>query len=240
MARPRVLITGFGPFPGFANNPSAWLVETLAERQRAPEIELRARVLPTEWEKVALVPRLFEALQPHVMIHFGVSENASAFAIERLAYNRAERECDACGAMPKDRNIRVGGPQRFDTLFPAAALAAHLRRSGIAARTSRSAGAYLCNFLYYHSLGWAQAQRNAPTVIFVHIPPWTRKRGALSREALLHGGAETLRFVLSCANGEKPLKRPGRPPISRSEAPRGDASWGDAHRGEAGSSAKGA
>ncbi len=235
MARPRVLITGFGPFPGFADNPSAWLVETLAERQRAPEIELHARILPTEWEKVALVPRLFEALQPHVMIHFGVSEDAFAFSIEQSAHNQAARECDACGAMPKGTVIRDGGPSRFDTPFPAAALAAHLVRNSIAARTSGSAGAYLCNFLYYHSLGWAHAQGNAPTVIFVHIPPWTRKRGPLSREALLRGGAETLRFVLGCANGEKPLKTRSRKPISRSKAPRGEAS-----RGEAGSSAKGA
>jgi pyroglutamyl-peptidase len=250
MARRRVLITGFGPFPGFAENPSAWLVETLAKRPRAPGIELHARVLPTEWEKIALVPQLFEALQPHVMIHFGVSENASAFAIERLAYNRAFLETDARGAMPKDRKIRAGGPQRFDTLFPAAALAAHLRRSRLTARTSRSAGAYLCNFLYYHSLEWAGRQRDVPTVIFVHIPPWTRKRGLLSREALLHGGAETLRFVLGCANGEKPLKTRGREPMSRGKAPCGEAPcgaapWGEASRGEAsggesGSSAKGA
>ena len=209
MARRRILITGFGPFPGFAENPSAWLVETLAKRPRAPGIELHARVLPTEWEKIALVPQLFEALQPHVMIHFGVSEKASAFAIERLAYNRALRETDACGAMPKDRKIRAGGPQRFDALFPAAALAAHLRRSGVAARTSRSAGAYLCNFLYYHSLDWALRQRSARLVLFVHVPPWTRKRGPSSQEALLHGAAETLRFVLRYANDQEPFKTLG-------------------------------
>lgn len=218
MARPRVLITGFGPFPGFADNPSAWLVETLAEREHAPEIELHARVLPTEWEQVALVPRLYEALQPHVLIHFGVSEGAFAFRIEQSAHNQVARECDACGAMPKRTVIRDGGPSRYDTPFPAEALVAHLMRNGIPARTSKSAGAYLCNFLYYHSLGWAHAQGNAPTVVFVHIPPWARRRRALGREMLLDGGAETLRFVLSCANGEKPLKTRAGSPISQTEA----------------------
>ena len=220
MARPRVLITGFGPFPGFADNPSAWLVETLAKQHSAPEIELHARVLATEWEGVALVSRLFETLQPHVMIHFGVSENAAAFSIERSAHNRTARECDACGAMLVHRKIREGGPPRFDAAFPAAKLAAHLRRSGLAARTSRSAGSYLCNFLYYHSLEWTVWQETQPLALFVHIPPWTRKRGPLSREALLHGGTETLRFVLGYAEGEKPLKMRGRPPISRSEVVR--------------------
>ena len=215
MARPRVLVTGFGPFPGFAQNPSAWLVETLAERQRASGVELDARILPTAWEDVALIPRLYRSLQPHVMIYFGVSERAEAFHIERSAHNRVRRRADAQGAMPGGHTIREGGPSRFDTPFPAAALAAHLRLSGIAARTSRSAGAYLCNFLYYHSLEWALRQRTVPPVVFVHIPPWTKKRGSQSREALLHGGTETLRFVLACANGEKPLKTKASPPISR-------------------------
>jgi pyroglutamyl-peptidase len=235
MARQRVLVTGFGPFPGFADNPSAWLVETLAKRQQSPEFKLVPEILPTEWEEVALIPRLYTALQPHVMIHFGVRARAPAFYIERSAHNRAARAADARGTMPTGRTIRADGPQRFDTPFHAAALAAHLRRSGLAAMTSRSCGAYLCNFLYYHSLEWAYRQQNIPAVVFVHIPPWTRKRGPCSREALLHGGAETLRFVLGCANGEKPLKTRARPPISRGKAPRAEA-----HRSEAGLSAKGA
>jgi pyroglutamyl-peptidase len=213
MAPPRILITGFGPFSGFAENPSAWLVETLAER--APRGALDARILTTAWEDVALIPRLYRTLQPHAMIHFGVSARAKVFHIEASAHNRAARRADARGTMPNARTIRERGPSRFDTPFPAAGLAAHLRRSGIAARTSRSAGAYLCNFLYYHSLEWAHLQRTAPLVVFVHIPAWTKKRGSKSREALLHGGSEILRFVLACANGEKPLKTKGRRPISR-------------------------
>jgi pyroglutamyl-peptidase len=215
MAQPRVLITGFGPFPGVPDNPSSWLVETLAERERASGIAPDARILPTVWEDVALIPALYRSLQPHAMIHFGVSERAKAFHIEASAHNRLTRREDAQGAVPKTRSIRERGPSRLDTQFPAAGLAAHLRRSGIAARTSRSAGAYLCNFLYYHSLEWALRQRPVPLVVFVHIPPWTRKRGAQSREALLQGATETLRFVLACANGEKPLKTKGRQPISR-------------------------
>src|SRR5262245_41901995 len=215
MAQPRVLITGFGPFPGFAENPSSWLVETLAERERASGIALDARILATVWEDVALIPGLYRSLQPHAVIHFGVSERAKAFHIEASAHNRVTRRADAAGAMPGRRSIREGGPSRFDTPFPAAGLATHLRRSGMAARTSRSAGAYLCNFLYYHSLEWAHRQRTVPFVVFVHIPPWTKKRGFQSREALLHGGSETLRFVLACANGEKPLKTKGRLPISQ-------------------------
>jgi len=201
MARPRVLLTGFGPFPGVPKNPSAWLAETLAE-QGAPECdsELHARILPTEWEATRLMPRLYEALQPHVMIHFGLSERAKAFRIERSAHNRAALRADAKGAMPSGPVIRPEGPDRFDTALPAGALAAHLKTCGLPAMASRSAGRYLCNFLYYHSLDWARRQGGARLVLFVHIPPASRRSGSFSEEALLHGAHETLRFVLTFAS----------------------------------------
>ena len=78
MARPRVLVTGFGPFPGVAENPSAWLAETLASQPPKIDAELHAKVLPTAWQAAELMPRLYEKLQPHVMIHFGVSPRRDA------------------------------------------------------------------------------------------------------------------------------------------------------------------
>src|SRR5262245_57222662 len=117
MAQPRVLITGFGPFPGFADDPSAWLAETLAGQGGASGVALDARILPTMWEDVALIRRLYRSLQPDAMIHFGVSERAKAFHIEASAHNRVRRRADQRGAMPKGRTIREGGPSRIDTLF---------------------------------------------------------------------------------------------------------------------------
>jgi len=220
MARPRVLLTGFGPFPGVPTNPSAWLAETLAEQSPSPEFEseLHARILPTEWEATALMPRLYEALQPHVMIHFGLSERAKAFRIERSAHNRAALRADAKGAMPSGPVIRPEGPDRFDTALPAGALAAHLKTCGLPAMASRSAGRYLCNFLYYHSLDWARRQEGARLVLFVHIPPASRRGGSFSEEALLRGAHETLRFVLTFASVNQPLQTTIGPAFARSEA----------------------
>ena len=221
MARPRVLLTGFGPFPGIAENPSAWLAETLAEQRPSPDFdgELHATILPTEWEEIAaLVPRLYESVQPHVMIHFGLSERAKAFRIERSAHNRAARRADARGAMPSGPVILPEGPDRFDTALPASALAAHLKACGLAAVTSRSAGRYLCNFLYYHSLDWARRRENACLVLFVHIPPASGRSSSFSEEALLHGAREIQRYVLTFASAHKHLKTTIGPAFARSGA----------------------
>ena len=194
MARPRVLITGFGPFPGVSENPSAWLAATLAE-QGPPDCEgeLHARVLPTEWQAASLMPQLYASLQPHVMIHFGLSQRATSWRIERTAHNRAARRADASGALPASTAIRADGPERFETTVPVPALAAHLRRCGLPAAASRSAGRYLCNFLYYHSLGWAA--RNDCLAVFVHLPP-LNGNGPFSELAPVRGAQEILRFVL--------------------------------------------
>ena len=183
MERPRILLTGFGPFPGVPTNPSGWLAETLAERLPAPELHgrIHARIFPTEWQAAALVADLCETLQPHVMIHFGVSEHAKTFRIEHSAHNRTAPRADAGGALPASPVILGEGAGRLDTAFPAAALARHLKTNGVAAVTSHSAGHYLCNFLYYHSLDWALRQSAPPLVLFVHVPPMSGKDGDFHR-----------------------------------------------------------
>jgi pyroglutamyl-peptidase len=194
MARPRVLITGFGAFPGVADNPSSWLAETLAgEAAPRSHAELHARVLPTEWQAVTFMPELYTALQPTLMIHFGVCQRAKELRIERFAHNRAALRADARGALPPGRIIHLEGRARLDTKLPAAQLAAHLAACGLPASQSRSAGSYLCNYLYYHSLGWAE--RNECLALFVHIPPVE----CLGEAALIDAGRQILRFTLDAA-----------------------------------------
>ena len=211
----RVLLTGFGPFPGASINPSAWLAETLPERVQDIDGELQARVLPTEWAQVArLTPHLHETLQPHVTIHFGLSQRARGFRIERSAHNRASPRADASGVLPSSRIISPSGPDRRDTSLPANALAAALRQCGIEAAPSRSAGRYLCNFLYYLSLDHAAQRDGSPIVLFVHIPPGASDGGPMSEAALLDGAEAILRFALAAASED------ARPLISRGAASR--------------------
>jgi pyroglutamyl-peptidase len=201
MARLRVLLTGFGPFPGVPHNPSAWLAEALAAALPALDCDLHWQVLPTEWETVAaLVPGLHQTLQPHVMIHFGLSERSKTFRIERSAHNRTAPRPDAKGALPSSAMILAQRPDRLDTRLPAAILAAYLRAQGLAVTTSHSAGSYLCNFLYYLSLDRGARQENAPLALFVHIPLTSAHGGPFSEAQLLQGAQELLRLVLAFAD----------------------------------------
>jgi hypothetical protein len=151
------------------------------------------------------------------MIHFGVSQRAKTFRIERSAHNRAARRADAHGLMPSAPTIHADGADRFDTEVPAAALAAHLRVCGVPAASSRSAGSSLCNFLYYHSLAWARAQADPRLVLFVHIPPPRGRTDCLTQEGLLRGGHEILRFVLDLADAKQKSAPARGAALARSE-----------------------
>ena len=219
MERPRILLTGFGPFPGVPTNPSGWLAETLAEQLPAPELHgrIHVRIFPTEWQAAALLSDLCETLQPHVMIHFGVSEHTETFRIEHSAHNRTAPRADAEGALPASPVILVEGAGRLDTALPAAALARHLKTNGVAAVTSHSAGHYLCNFLYYHSLDWALRQSVPPLVLFVHVPPTSGKDGDFTEAMLLRGGQAILRFILAFAGEREPARAALGPALAQSE-----------------------
>jgi len=219
MERPRILLTGFGPFPGVPTNPSAWLAGTLAGQWPATELQgrIHARIFPTEWQAAALLCDLCEALQPHVMIHFGVSEHAKTFRIEHSAHNRTAPRADAGGALPAGPVISAEGAERLDTALPAAALTRHLQTNGVAAVTSHSAGHYLCNFLYYHSLDWALRQSDPPLVLFVHVPPTSGKDGDFTDDMLLRGGQEILRFILAFAGERGSIRAAIHPGLAQRE-----------------------
>jgi pyroglutamyl-peptidase len=202
MAHPRLLLTGFGPFPGVAENSSAWLVEALVATHPSSRLgcRLHAEVLPTEWAEVKTIgPRLLGQHQPRLILHFGLSKRAKGFRIERSARNVIDLRKDARGVMPCTRNVLDLGLARLDSRVPTARLAKYLRTRELPAVASRSAGTYLCNFLYYLSLDWALGQKAPCDVCFVHVPPGPHQGGPLSQRDLLCGAEHILRYLLAYA-----------------------------------------
>ncbi|HSA66232.1 MAG TPA: pyroglutamyl-peptidase I [Methyloceanibacter sp.] len=202
MALPRVLLTGFGPFPGAAENSSAWLVEELAGNRQASGLgcDLHAEILPTEWAEVAKRgPGLVQHHRPRLTLHLGLHKRARGFRIERSAHNLIDLREDARGAVLNRRTILDRSDRRLDTEVSATQLARHLLAHDLPAVASRSAGTYLCNYLYYLSLHWARGQNGACDVCFVHLPPGPRQGGPLSEAELLRGTELIMRYLLAFA-----------------------------------------
>src|SRR5262245_247973 len=209
MARLCILLTGFGPFPGSAENSSAWLVEELAGKRRSSGLgyDLHAEVLPTEWAEVARRgPGLIQYHRPRFTLHLGLHKRARGFRIERSAHNLIDLREDASGAVLNRRRILDRSDGRLDTAVPAAQLAKHLRTQNLPAVVSRSAGTYLCNYLYYLSLHWARGQNGTCDICFVHLPPGPRQGGPLSEADLLRGAELIVRYLLAFAQDRDQAK----------------------------------
>ena len=168
----RVLLIGFGPFPGAPFNPSAALIKALARRRRPAfaEIIRTPHVFDTAYAAVDRdLPRLF-ADAPDIVLMFGLAARRRHLCIETRARNAVSVLLpDASGHRPHRGVIAPGGPATIRGVAPFARLLGAVRGGAVSARLSRDAGRYLCNYAYWRAL--ERSQRRRPLVQFVHIPP---------------------------------------------------------------------
>ena len=107
----RVVIAGFGPFPGAPSNPSARLAGALARRRRPAlaGIEIASHVFATAYDAVDRdLPKLL-ARKPDVLLIFGLAGRRREICIETRARNaRSILFPDAHGYRPDRRAIEAG------------------------------------------------------------------------------------------------------------------------------------
>jgi pyroglutamyl-peptidase len=191
--RLKVLLTGFGPFPGAPFNPSAALAKQLARRRRPALAELIrvAHVFSTRYAAVDRdLPRLL-AQRPDIVLMFGLAARTRYLRIETRARNAVSVLLpDAGGRFTQTGVIARGKPAALHGNAPAQALLHAARSAGVPARLSRDAGRYLCNYAY-----WRALEQSETLVQFVHIP---LVRGRPSLADLVRAG-EAILIALATA-----------------------------------------
>ena len=207
----RVVLTGFGPFPGVPFNPSAVLVKALARRRRPAlaGVALTPHIFTTSYAAVDRdLPKLL-APKPDVVLMFGVAARRQHLCIETRARNaHSVLHPDATGlgtGLGAQPAVVAGNkPNALRGFAPFAELLGAMRTSRFPARLSRDAGRYVCNYAYWRAL--ERAGGRVPLVQFVHIPPIrlaaSRRRGGRDRLALprLLAAAEMLLIALIAAS----------------------------------------
>jgi pyroglutamyl-peptidase len=178
----RVLITGFGPFPGAPYNPTQPLVQRLMRLRRPAlsDIELSSHIFPVTYRAVDQeLPKLLAKLRPQALLMFGLAGRTAHVRIETRARNAVTMLWpDAAQTRVRKGTIGLGpdammfGPHTAKLLRAASA-------TGIDARASRDAGAYLCNYLSWRAIESAGTDEHLQLAAFIHIP--LLARGASSR-----------------------------------------------------------
>lgn len=202
----RILVTGFGSFPGMRDNPSGRLIDWLeddARWERRTDLSLYTKRLPVDWNAMpALVARQAAEIDPDIVIHFGVHSNARGFTVENYARNRTAMMADALGCEWDQHQIVPRAPHLLRAPKSARKLATHLVARGLPAVPSSDAGAYLCNMLFFLTLEQRHRTGRPALAQFVHIPPLALQSGrtspnAITRETLHTGVTAIIRYNLA-------------------------------------------
>src|SRR6195952_685893 len=188
----RILITGFGPFPGAPHNPTMPLVARLL-RLRRPAFsdgEFSGHIFSVTYKAVDReLQQLLAQRRPHALLMFGLASRTPYVRIETRARNAvtmlwpdADHTSVRKGSIADGADAKMFGPHTAKLLRAALG-------TGIDARASRDAGSYLCNYLSWRAIEATCADDGPRLAAFVHVPPIardgaSRRKGTTTRIAL--------------------------------------------------------
>ena len=167
----KVLLTGFEPFGKATLNPSGEIVKQISGDN------IVTAILPVAYAQSAeALLALIEQHKPDVVISLGQAEGRTQITPERIAINLDDaRLADNEGVMRNDVPIVVGGPVAYESTLPIKEFVAAINGAGVSAAVSLSAGAFLCNHIFYV----AQDRLKGTKVRsgFVHVPLMDEQAG---------------------------------------------------------------
>jgi pyroglutamyl-peptidase len=188
----RILLTGFGPFPGAPFNPTMPLVKRLTQLRRPAftDVELISHIFHVTYATVDReLPKLIDRHRPQAVLSFGLADRTAHVRVETRARNAvttlfpdADRNRARKGSIVSGAGAALFGSHTAKLLRAAVG-------TGVDARSSRDAGSYLCNYLSWRAIE-ATCNGNGPRLAaFVHVPllardATSRRKGAAHRVTL--------------------------------------------------------
>ena len=166
----KALVTGFDAFGGEAVNPSSLAVARL--RKRIGGMVVHTARLPTSFTNSAKVLRAaIEKVKPGIVLCVGQAGGRTELCLERVAINIQDaRIRDNDGKQPIDRPVVKGGPAAHFTTLPIKACVAAMRKAGLPAAVSNTAGTFVCNHIFYALMDIAAGHPIPMRGGFLHIP----------------------------------------------------------------------
>jgi pyroglutamyl-peptidase len=164
----KILITYFEPFGGEGFNASAAVAEAMPENIGGVPAE--KLVLPVEFGRGAETALACAAKTgASLIVCLGEARGRKAVTPELVAINLNHASIpDNAGKKPQDEPIDKCGAAAYFTRFPARKLAEKISAEGVASMLSYSAGAYVCNDLYYRLL--RELEGSDVRAVFIHVP----------------------------------------------------------------------
>lgn len=178
---PRILITGFGSFPGARFNPTQQLVQRLARLRRPAfaHVDRIVHIFPVSYAAVDRdLPRLLARHRPDALLMFGLAARTPFIRIETRARNAVTTLWPDADHAPIRRSSIVSGADALQFGPHTARLLRAALTAGVDARMSRDAGRYLCNYLSWRAVETTTMPDGPRLAAFIHVPAVARKVGS--------------------------------------------------------------
>ena len=166
----KVLVTGFEPFGGEKVNPALEAIKGLPDEIHGAEV--RWLEVPTVFRKSAQVlEEEMSRYQPDFILCIGQAGGRSSLTPERVAINQDDaRIPDNEGNQPIDLPIRPDGAPAYFSSLPIKAMVQAIKKEGLPASVSNTAGTFVCNHLMYQVLYLVEREFLHVKAGFMHIP----------------------------------------------------------------------
>jgi pyroglutamyl-peptidase len=193
----KILITGFGPFPGAPLNPTQPLVARLLNLRRPAfaEIVRVAHIFPVTYAAVDReLPELLAEHRPDALLMFGLAARTPFIRIESRARNAVSMLWPDADHAPVRRAAIVPGADA-QSFGPHTARLLHAAgATGVDVRPSRDAGRYLCNYLSWRGIEATRQPGGPALAAFVHVPLPARDTGSqrMTAEQMVDAGEAVL------------------------------------------------
>jgi pyroglutamyl-peptidase len=184
----RIVITGFGPFPGAPYNPTQPLVARLLRLRRPAlgDVETSGHIFPVTYKAIdRQLPKLLTKLRPQALLMFGLASRTPYVRIETRARNAVTTLWPDADHTRVRKGSIAGGADAMRFGPHTAKLLRAAVGTGVDARASRDAGSYLCNYLSWRAIEATRGDSGPRLAAFVHVPPLARD-GARPRKGTSH------------------------------------------------------
>lgn len=166
----KILLTAFDPFGGHGVNPALEAIKRIGSQVAGVQVE-KVEIPTVFGSAIRTAEEAIQRSQPDAVLCIGLAGGSSALSVERVAINID----DACipdneGKQPIDEPIASDGPAALFSTLPIKGMVCTIRKAGLPAEVSNSAGTFVCNHLMYGVLYYIQRNMLDIRAGFMHVP----------------------------------------------------------------------
>ncbi|WP_044932580.1 pyroglutamyl-peptidase I [Butyrivibrio sp. AC2005] len=197
----KVIVSAFEPFDNVKTNPSYEAAKLLPKRIGEADIEVIR--LPVVFGVAAsLLAKRIEELRPDAIIMLGVAGTRTKITPEVIAVNINDaRIPDNKGNSPRFEKIDTAGDDGIFSTLPVTEMVEEMTKEGLSSELSYTAGAYVCNDLFYRIMNYLKTKGLSIPAGFIHVPNPSDSEGDTKSELSISEIARGIKICIETIIG---------------------------------------